>query len=155
MKQLFNESGACVLGDQSAFSFLCSENVEELSGFFQDMSVKKGETLWAEGEPSDYTAFIISGRVEAKKKTDFEGKHVAVGIYHKGSVIGALGILDGRPRAVTAVALEDVSLKVITRENFEKLIAANPPLGIRLLKGLLLSVSIRLRKSFDRLAKIF
>lgn len=155
MNDLFDELGACMLGEHSVFSFLCGENIRELSEFFQFKSVKSGETLWEEGDPSDYVAIISSGRIEVKKETEFEGKHVAVGIYMKGAVVGALGILDGSPRAATAVALEDVSLVVITRENFEKLIKINPDLGIKFLKGMLLSVSMRLRKSFDRLAKFF
>jgi CRP/FNR family cyclic AMP-dependent transcriptional regulator len=75
--------------------------------------------------------------------------------YNRGAVVGALCILDSSPRAITAMALEDVTLLVITPGNFEKLIAEKPELGIRILKGMLLSVSIRLRKSFERLAKFF
>jgi len=146
---------SCMINEHSVFSFLCEENLSELTGYFQYKTVKSGEILWEEGDPCDYVAIISSGRVEIKKKTEFEGKYVVVGIYNRGAVVGALCILNSSPRAVTAVALEDVSLMIITPENFEKLITAKPELGIRLLKGMLLSVSIRLRKSFERLAKFF
>lgn len=155
MEDIFGNIDECVLGEDSVFSFLCDEDLRELSVFFQPKTVKAGETLWVEGDPSDCVAFIISGRVDIKKKTDFEGKHVVVGVYSKGAVIGALGILDGGPRAVTAVAREEVSLVVITKENFDKLIKANPELGIKLMKGMLFSLSVRLRKSFERLARFF
>jgi CRP-like cAMP-binding protein len=117
--------------------------------------VAKGETLWNEGDICDYVAFIVSGRVEVKKETDFKEKRVIVGIYSNGAIVGELCILDGSPRAVTAVALEDVSLVLITQENFNKLIDKYPELGAQLMKGMLLSVSIRLRSSFARLAAIF
>ena len=155
MKDLFDDDDTCTLGEKSAFSFLCRENVEELAGFFQHKALKSGETLWEEGDDCDYVAIINSGRVEVKKNTEFKGKYVIVGIYNQGAVVGALCILDGSPRAVTAVALEDVSLMVITQEDFDRLIEQKPELGIKLLKGMLLSVSIRLRKSFERLAKFF
>ncbi len=155
MKELFDEFGACLIGENSAFSFLCGENMSELSGFFQHKTVKAGEVLWEEGAPSDYVAIISSGKIEIKKKTEFEGKHVVVGIYSQGAVVGTLGILNGAPRAATAVALEDVTLLILTPENFEKLMQKNPDLGIRLLKGMLLSVSVRLKKSFERLSKFF
>jgi CRP-like cAMP-binding protein len=148
-------NGNCMINEHSVFSFLCEENLAELTDFIQYRTVKSGEILWEEGDLCDYVAIINSGRVEIKKKTEFEGKYVVVGIYNRGAVVGALCILNNSPRAVTAVALEDVVLLVITPENFEKLIAAKPELGIRLLKGMLLSVSIRLRKSFERLAKFF
>jgi len=155
MKDEINGIRECMIDDHSVFSFLCEENLAELTGYFQYKTMKSGEVLWEEGAPCDYVAIISSGRVEIKKKTEFEGKYVVVGIYNRGAVVGALCILDNSPRAVTAVALEDVSLLVITPENFEKLIAAKPELGIKLLKGMLLSVSVRLRKSFERLARFF
>jgi CRP-like cAMP-binding protein len=155
MEEIFGKVDECVLGDDSVFSFLCDEDLSELTGFFQSKTVKAGEPLWVEGAPSDYVAFIVSGRVDIKKKTDFEGKHVVVGVYSKGAVIGALGILDSRPRAVTAVAREEVSLVIITKENFDRLIKVNPELGIKLMKGMLFSVSVRLRKSFERLTRFF
>jgi CRP/FNR family transcriptional regulator, cyclic AMP receptor protein len=58
-------------------------------------------------------------------------------------------------KKVTAVALEDGSLAIITQENLDKLIDTNPGLGAKLLKGMLITVSDRLRKSFDRLAVFF
>lgn len=145
----------CKINEHSVFSFLCEENLGELTEFIQYKTVKSGEVLWEEGDPCDYVAIISSGRVEIKKKTEFKGKYVVVGIYNRGAVVGALCILNSSPRAVTAVALDDVSLLIITPENFEKLIAERPELGIKLLKGMLLSVSTRLRKSYERLAKFF
>jgi hypothetical protein len=64
-------------------------------------------------------------------------------------------ILDDSLRTVTAAAREDVTLALITQENLDKLIDTNPELGARLLKGMLLTVSSRLRQSFDRLAVFF
>jgi CRP-like cAMP-binding protein len=98
---------------------------------------------------------ICSGRIEIKKETEYKGNNVVVASYSSGAVVGALGILDGRPRAATATAPEDVSLLVITRESFEALIENNPAIGTKLLKGLLLSVSMRLRMSFERLITFF
>ena len=76
-----------------------------------------------------------------------------VGIYSK----GVLCILDNSLKNVTAVALEDVkmSLVITIQENLDKLIATNPGLGSKLLRGMLLTVSDRLRKSFDRIVTFF
>lgn len=155
MKDLYDELCTCMKGEHSIFSFVSPENLRELSEFFQCKCVPAGEVLWEEGDPCDYAAFIVSGRVEVKKQTEFKGKHVIVGIYSRGAVVGALCILDESPRAVTARALEDVSIAIISRENFEKLIDTNPVWGTQLMKGMLLSFSIRLRKSFERLATFF
>jgi len=155
MKETHENLCACMLGDNSVFNFLDAENLGDLCPFFQCMTISAGATLWKEGDSCDYLAFITSGRIEVKKQTDFEGKHVVVGVYNQGAIIGALCVIDDSPRAVTAIALEDTSLAVLSRENFEKLVNEQPEMGAKLMKGMLLSLSIRLRKSFERLSKFF
>ena len=44
---------------------------------------------------------------------------------------------------------------VVTKENFDKLMDMHPELGAKLLSGMLLSVSKRLKNSFNRLVAIF
>jgi|SRR3972149_3126631 len=138
-------------GEKSVFNFLSDEDLKNLSAFFESKNIPAGETLWKEEDPFDYIAFIVSGRVEIKKETEFKGKNVIVGIYSN----GALCILDDSLKKVTAVALEDVSLAIITQRNLDKLIDTNPGLGAKLLKGMLLTVSDRLRKSLDRIVTFF
>ncbi len=136
------------------FNFLGPGDLEKLSGFLMCKNAAAGETLWKEGDSCDYLAFIISGRVELKKQMDLKGNHVLLGIHSTGTFIGELCILDGSPRAVTAAALDNVALVVITRDNFNKLNNENPELGGKLMKGILLSVSKRLRNSFNRLVSV-
>lgn len=139
----------------ASFRFLQGTDSSVIAPFFLCRQARAGEILWREGDPCDYVAFIIEGKVDVKKETEFEGKQVIVGVYGKGAIVGELCLLDGSPRAVTAVALTDTDLLLLTRANLERLLELHPQLGIKLLKGMLLAVSIRLRKSFDRLASIF
>jgi CRP/FNR family transcriptional regulator, cyclic AMP receptor protein len=129
----------------------CPLLTSDLTAFFEIKNVPTGEPLWKKEDPFDYIAFIVSGKVEIKKEAEFGGMNVIIGIYSK----GALCILDESLKKVTAVALEDVSLAIITQENLDKLIDINPVLGAKLLKGMLLTVSDRLRKSFDRIVTFF
>ncbi len=155
MNNIIGELCSCQNSEESIFSFVGHEKLEDLCSYFQCRSVAKGEVLWEEGDPCDYAAFIVSGRVEVMKQTEFKGKHVVVGIYGKGAVVGALCILDGGKRAVTAKALDDVSITTISRDSFDRLIVEKPELGAQVMKGMLLSFSTRLRKSFERLATFF
>lgn len=136
---------------KSVFNFLTDEDLGNLSAFFEIKKIPAGEMLWKKEDSYDYIAFIVSGRVDIKKETEFEGKELVVGKYSK----GALCILDESLRRVTAEAFEDVTLAIITQENLDKLIDTNPKVGAKLLKGMLLTVSSRLRQSFDRLAVFF
>ncbi len=144
-----------VKGELAAFRFLNDEDMEDLPCYFGIREIPAGTTIWKEGDPCDYMAFIIAGRLEVKKETEFAGKQVLVGVYSKGAIAGELCILEGHPREVTAVALEDTTLIVLTRTNFDRLVWERPALGVKFMKGILLTVSKRLRRSFDRLAAIF
>jgi len=151
MMDIFKGLGTSAEGEKSVFNFLSDEDLRNLSAFFESKNIPAGETLWKEEDPFDYIAFIVSGKVEIKKETEFGDMNVIMGIYSK----GALCILDDSLRKVTAVALEDVSLAIITQEKLDKLIDTNPGLGAKLLKSMLLTVSDRLRKSFDRIVAFF
>lgn len=151
MDDIFKDLYACMQEEKSVFNFLSDDDLRNLSAFFELKNIPAGEKLWKLEDPYDYIAFIVSGSVEIKKETEFEGKELVVGIYSR----GALCILDESLRRVTAEVLEDVTLAIITQKNLDKLIATNPELGAKLLKGMLLTVSIRLKKSFDRLAVFF
>ncbi|NIS73824.1 MAG: cyclic nucleotide-binding domain-containing protein [Deltaproteobacteria bacterium] len=139
----------------SLFPYFKEEDLADLPCFFDLVKVSAGETVCKEGDLCDFVAFIISGRLEITKETEFPGKHVVIGVYSSGSVMGELCLLDNHPRAVTAVALEDTTLVTLSRENFNLMLEAFPESGVKFLKGMLLAVSIRLRKSYDRLAAIF
>ena len=151
MSDVFKDLGAFMKGTKSVFNFLNDEDLRNLSAYFENKNIPAGEILWKGEEPFDYIAFIVSGKVEIKKEMEFGDMNVIMGIYSK----GALCILDDSLRKVTAVALEDTSLAIITQENLDKLIDTNPGLGAKLLKGMLFTVSDRLRKSFDRIVAFF
>jgi CRP-like cAMP-binding protein len=139
----------------SFFPFMEEKDFLDIPCYFKRRLVKAGEVLFREGDSCDYLAYIITGKLEIKKATEFQGKEFVLGIYAKGSLVGELCFLDRSPRPYSAVALEECTLVELSKENFDAMVAEVPELGIKFLKGLLLAASIRLRKSFDRMAAIF
>jgi CRP/FNR family cyclic AMP-dependent transcriptional regulator len=137
------------------FSFLSEADLDDVSGFFNCRSVTARTDLWNAGDPCDYIAFIISGRVQIKVDTEFPGKQVVVGVFSRGSVIGSSCAVDTAPRYTTATAMENAGLILLTHENFNRLLEHYPLTGAKLLKGMLLSETNRLQKAYMRLASIF
>ncbi len=123
--------------------------------YLECCEIAAGTVLWDEGDVSNGAAFVVEGKIEVKKETEFKGKHVIVGIYGEGSVVGELCLFTEDKRAVTATALTDAWLLRLSAERFELLLEEHPAVGGKLLKGMFLAVSRRLRKSFERLAAIF
>ena len=141
--------------EDGVFSFLCEDDCRKLSKFFEQKTFAAGEKLWTENDSSNSSAIIVSGRVEVKKNTGFKGNRIAVGTYTRGAIVGELCILDNSPRAVTAEASEDVSILQISKTSFDKLIEEYPEQGAQLLKGMLYSVSKRLKGCYNRLVAVF
>jgi CRP-like cAMP-binding protein len=139
----------------ASFAFLGNHELLKLSSYLGCRHLEIGEIIWEEGDPCDFMAFVVSGRLKIKKETEFEGKQAVVGIYGSGAIAGELCLLDGSPRAVSAEAMDPVDLLTLDRMNFEMLIGREPDLGARLLKGMLLTVSTRLKQSFSRLTTFF
>lgn len=137
------------------FSFLDAEDIARLSPYFECRSYQQGQNLWLEGDDSQFIAFVVTGRIETKKGTEFRGKQVVVGVYHKESLVGILSLLSNERRPVTATALEPCHVLLLHKDRFEEINERFPALGGRLMKGMLFSLSMRLRQSYERLAAIF
>ncbi len=143
---------------QKEFKFFNSLSENELTNFLhfcKDRKVPEGEALWREGDKDNYAAFVVSGRLGIKKTTEFEGKHVIVGTYGPGSVVGELCLLTDEIRSVTAEVLEPAEIMILDNKQFEELLIAHPLLALKFLKNIFLTTCKRLKKSYDRIASIF
>ncbi|MEJ2470457.1 MAG: cyclic nucleotide-binding domain-containing protein [Desulfuromonadales bacterium] len=123
--------------------------------FCDRVKVPAGTALWVEGYGENYAGFLLEGKIGIKKQTEFGGKHVVIGVYTAGSVIGELCLLTDKPRAVAADVLESVDMVVLHSHKFEEMIEQHPLLGLRLLRHIFLSTSKRLTKSYERIASMF
>ncbi|BCR04564.1 hypothetical protein DESUT3_16330 [Desulfuromonas versatilis] len=137
------------------FRFLAEEDLDEAAAYFECRQVENGKSLWREGDEGAFAAFVISGRVEINKLTEFGAKPIVVGIYSRGAVIGERSLLEDGGRSETAVVLDHADLVILTRASFQRMVEEHPGLGVKLLEGMLLTVSRRLQRSYERLAAIF
>lgn len=136
-------------------SFLADADLDEVAGYFECRQVQAGKTLWEAGDPGNFIAFVISGRIQINKKTELGGKSIILGVFSRGAILGEVSFLEGGKRSETAAVLDHADLILLTRESFQRLLDERPRLGIKLLEGMLVTVSRRLRKSYERLASIF
>ena len=144
-----------IKSDFRFFKYLDEAEKAVAGQYLECCEIAAGTVLWDEGDASNSAAFVVEGKIEVKKETEFKGKHVIVGIYGEGSVVGELCLFADCKRAVTATALTDAWLLKLSEERLEALMEEHPRVGGKLLKGMFLAVATRLRKSFERLAAIF
>ena len=137
------------------FSSLSPDELNAFLGFCENRQFDAGQNLWTEGDEDNFAAFIVSGKVGIKKRTEFEGKYMIVGTFAKGTVVGELCLLTKQIRSVTSIVLEDTDVVRLATEDFEKLMTGHPMLGLKLLRHIFLVISKRLSRSTERMAAIF
>ncbi len=128
---------------------LSEEDRRRLAEVAQLRSFARGETLFAEGDPSELLHTIIDGRVKVVKVLPV-GREVILEILGPGDPVGAIAALESRPYPATAVALEPASCILIRSAAFFHLLETCPSL----VRGLLVGLSFRLIQLTQRIAEV-
>ena len=118
------------------------------------VALSAGEDLFGLEDPADCLYLLVSGRIAVRKRTGFGNRMQVVALLDPGAPIGEGGLLNGQSRGATLTAVSESHLLVLSRQGFNELAATNPEITFQLLKWLLERVSLRLRKSSERLAQI-
>ncbi len=138
------------------FHLLTNQELENILPFFEAVNCTAGDSLFNEGDPSGFVSFILSGKLEIKKETEFKGRQIVLATLSSGSFIGETALVnDEEPRAATAVALEDTQLINLRTDSLEAIIGKYPETGTKILKGLVKFVSFRLLKALEKLAAAY
>ncbi|MFH0911453.1 MAG: Crp/Fnr family transcriptional regulator [Planctomycetota bacterium] len=91
--------------------------------------VKKGDTVFQEGETSRSLYILLSGTVEIRR-----GEKVIATVREKDTYLGEMSTLLGVPRTATVVAAEDAALLCVPEERVVDFFTHSPALGLKLAK---------------------
>jgi serine/threonine-protein kinase len=81
-------------------------------------SFAPGATVMREGEPGDVAYIVLSGRCEVFKNVD--GRPARLRQMGPGEVFGETAILTNRPRTASVVAMDELTVLVVTRESLAR-----------------------------------
>lgn len=95
---------------------------------------KDGETIYTAGDESDCAYEVLEGVVEVTADGP-EGPTIH-GRYKAGQLFGEMGVLDAGPRSGTARARGNVTLKVIGRDEFLRLVESDPNTALKVMTKL-------------------
>lgn len=96
---------------------------------------KKGQIIYKEGSPADALYCIVSGRVVIYTIGP-EGREVVLEYLHRGKYFGVISLLTGESHSVTSRALNDCSILIIKKEDFDYILNKIPRLAIDLSRTL-------------------
>jgi CRP-like cAMP-binding protein len=96
---------------------------------------RRAETIFHRGDPADSIYFLFEGLVK-KTFVNPAGDEKTIGIYQAGDLFGALFLGKYKHRISTAVALEDVTVGRLRRDNLQLLIGQFSLVGLNLISYL-------------------
>jgi CRP-like cAMP-binding protein/DNA-binding response OmpR family regulator len=109
------------------------ETVEE--PVIEILPLSKGQVLFKQGDLATSAYIVASGSLVIYREID--GKQVAVSRVRKGEFFGEMAIIDGTPRRATAIAEEECTLSLVSKEMIEEKMAAADPLMQQILRMLI------------------
>ncbi|RMF43246.1 MAG: cyclic nucleotide-binding domain-containing protein [Deltaproteobacteria bacterium] len=137
------------------FYGLAEADLPRLVECFEFRHLPAGQTLWSEGENCPGIVFVVTGELEARKKTEFGSRQVVIGLIGAGSLAGE-NALFGDPEADSSIAArQDTSLLLLPRDRFETLADEHPETAVRLMRSMMAMLSLRMRHLSGRLTSLF
>lgn len=125
------------------------EEIRQVAGYLVEKKFPAGTAIIHEGRRATSLAFLDQGTVTIQKE-DVGAPERHIIDLSRDAVIGEIAFFDNEPRSATVVAKTDVSLLVLTREQFDALSVTYPQLAIRVLFYIGRVLSRRLRQVTGR-----
>jgi CRP/FNR family transcriptional regulator len=114
-----------------------------------------GDVIFREGDDAKGEGFMVHvGRVEFRQRIGGEDRVLRT--LSKGELFGHIALFRNAARSATAIAVEAVTLMVISANRLDHLVRANPALAVALIRDLasmMLAAEDRLREAEDKLKK--
>ena len=96
---------------------------------------EKGDLIYRRGDPGDSLMVVISGRVKLAN-TNVGGKEVALDFLGVGDILGETSALDGKERAIDAVALETSDIFVVYTRDLLPTLLEHPQALLEIIREL-------------------
>lgn len=85
------------------------------------LNINKGDTIIVEGDDTNFDAYIIlDGEIDVTKGD------VHLATLQENSLFGEIALVDSRPRTATCTAKTRCTLGVVTKENYQRMLAQKP-----------------------------
>jgi CRP-like cAMP-binding protein len=107
------------------FHDLGPDELATLGASVRTRRYRRGDTIFHEGDPGDALYIVLAGRVKISSVSDTGTEAILVTL-RPPEFFGALALLDGAPRSVSATAAEPAELLILPRDRFHHLIDEVP-----------------------------
>lgn len=120
--------------------------LRDLAYYIDGYQLREGSVLFQEGDQDPYLVIIVNGSIDIIKQ-DSNQMPQLVATLKEGKVFGEMSLLDGEPRSATAVAKDEVTIFVLTKERYESLQKMEPAVALRITLKMAKAISQKLRQT--------
>src|SRR3989304_2231043 len=137
---------APVLRRVPLFAELSEAEIARLGDIARERGYPKNSVILFEDAPGDALYVVVTGLVKGALVGE-DGREVILSVLKEGDFFGEMSLIDDQPRSAHVIAMEDSSLVVLRREDFQHRIREAPgvPLGMRK------AMSRRLREADEKI----
>jgi len=125
------------------FSGLHQDDLSKIEQIILERKFRKNAVILWEEETKNYMYIVFSGKVKVVQ-TGLEGKDHILAIHKRGDFFGEMSLLDGKTQPATVVALEDTTVGLIEKTDFERFLLKNDDVQ----KQIIFLLCTRLRESW-------
>ncbi len=128
---------------EKVFSKALVKQLTKAMGTREPETIPATTTIIREGETdSDSSMYVVvSGEISVSMQDTFIER---IGV---GGILGEISLLNDSPRTASAIALTEVQLLPISRDDFMRLVKSNPTFAVTLLRGIATRLEIQTAKS--------
>jgi len=122
-----------------------SQQVEQLAQASVGQKVAAGHPLMNEGDRPTGLVFLLQGDVEVFKHGP-DGQRQSLAKIESPTLLGEMSLITDRPTSATVVALTECELQLLTKAQFQRLIAADSIAAYKLVMTIASVIAARLAK---------
>jgi CRP-like cAMP-binding protein len=129
------------------------DELDLISGLFQERQVKAGMTIFTEKMPAEALYIIKSGQVRISTMVG-EGEEAGLLLLGQNDFFGEIALIQESSRAVTARAETAAEILILTRKDFQALIDLDPRVAAKVTLSIARLLAMRVKAYGNKLRDI-
>ena len=124
----------------------------ELGAFAElarERTYPKGSVILFEDDVGDALYLVAAGQVKVVLIGE-DGREVILSVLREGSFFGEMALIDDQPRSAHVIAMQDSTMLMLRREDFQSRLRTSPEVAIALMREL----SRRLRRADEKIGSL-
>ncbi len=129
----------CIVRKLNSYSTLSREELKRMSSCKTTITIKKGETLFEEGERINGVYCVKDGVCKVSKMSE-NGRNQIINLVKHGDLLGQRSLVSDEVSNLKAVALNDMKVCFIPKEEILADLEKNPEFTLSVLKNMAISL---------------